>query len=110
MTKYYADSEEKYLKSVVLYGIQATGGVTTGLFYDAEGTQQAYDDDYDWEELFLKGLIRVNLDAYNMITNPMAFIKGDERFKAPRLTVFDRALAVVTANFFEKDSNDSGLA
>lgn len=99
MTKYYADSEEKYLKGILLYAIEPTGGESIGLFYDAEGAQQAYDDDYDWEDLFLKGLIRVRLPG-NRLANPAAFLNTSPK----ALGMFDLTSPI---EFFQKDSDNS---
>jgi len=69
MEKIYANSEEKYLKAVVLYAIDSDDD--TFLCYDAEGTQPAYNTDYDWKDLFLKGLIRVNYNG--VFVNPYMY-------------------------------------
>lgn len=76
MEKIYSNSEEKYLKAVLLYAVRAVGGDTFGLFYDAEGAQPAHNSDYDWKDLFIKGLIKVAalLHGEYITYNPMCII------------------------------------
>ena len=101
MIKYYANSEEKYLKVIVLYAIQAVGGDTYGLFYDAEGTQQAHNSDYDWAGLFLKGLIRVNTGD-SFLYNPYKLSAASEPF-----LLFLDSGSSFSANFFPDEENGS---
>lgn len=104
MEKIYANSEEKYLKGVVLYAIQATGGNTVGLFYDAEGTKQAYESDYDWKDLFMKGLIRVVTVSNGTICNPIGINDPNQIVTTISL---DISGLVGGARFFADEENES---
>lgn len=55
MIKYYADSEEKYLKSVVAYGVE---GDSPFLAWDPEGTNPVYSGEA--LPLFRKGLLLIH--------------------------------------------------
>lgn len=77
MEKIYANSEEKWLKAVVLYAIEEDN--VASLFYDAEGTKPAFQEDLDWQDLFLKGLIRVCTNVqYGEVINPYMYVAKPE--------------------------------
>ena len=89
----------------MLYAIRATGGESVGLFYDAEGTQQAHKSDYDWKDLFLKGLIRVCTIRPNNLCNPYQLFLSD---KEPPMLLFNiYPEGSVAANFFPDEENGS---
>lgn len=80
MIKYYADSEEKYLKSVLLYAItnEVDGESITQAYYDPDGNKPVYNDDMPWEDMFIKGLITFCLILPNVrnVSKPASYNKA----------------------------------
>ena len=101
---FYANSEDKLLRGVLLYAIPAVGGDSIGLFYDSEGTEQVYNTDCDWVDLYIKGLIKIYTSDLieDQIINPMSI--GISKSDAMATSLF--LGGSYYAKFFVKESSD----
>ena len=93
-TRIYADSEEKFLKRVVVYAYKATLGDPLKMYYDPDGLIPVYPDEAF--NLFIKNLMVIGLpsitgiDGFRYFTpSSMVFDEGGYKF-----TIYDEGSVV----------------
>lgn len=92
MIKYYADSEEKYLKGILVYPVEDETDNQLYMFYDPEGEKPVYAKDA--LNLFNKGLMVLYAPGGGVYERPLTATIDDEHqvygFAFPDYSVLSR--------------------